>query len=133
VPFEGSSEAIGQLNPLVGIVGHRRGKLLLPTGTSFRRDLDDLHGGYQRLAMPGVPCLGAETTLHASAGGPFRIWRIGRRETIGVAGVLLQAGFQYLNPSFQCLDLRLLLLEHIEQMHDHLGHVERGLFPTGGI
>jgi hypothetical protein len=45
---------------------------------------------------------------------------------IGVAGALGHAHFERSDP-------RLLLLDDLEQLDDHLAHHERGLFPTGGI
>ena len=62
---------LGQLDHLVGIVRRRRRKLLLPTGTGLRLDLDDLRGRQQRLAMPRMSRLRAWSPLRGRGGGPL--------------------------------------------------------------
>jgi hypothetical protein len=117
---------LGQLDDLVRMVGLRFGKRPLPTGTGLRLDLDDLRRRQPRLAMAGVPWLGARSPSRARAGDPLHIRGIGQGGTIGVAGVLGQPRFQRGCPL-------LLLLDHREQMNDHLAHDERGPCPTGGV
>jgi hypothetical protein len=117
---------LGQLNHPVRMTGRRFGKLLLTAGTNFWPDLDDRRGFQPRLAMAGVPWLGARSPLRARAGDPLCIRWIGRGGTIGVLGVLGHASFEH-------RDALCLLVDHIEQMHDHLAYDERGLFPSSGI
>src|SRR5919201_2305744 len=99
---------LGQLNHLVRIVGGRRGKLLLPTGTGVRRDLDDLRRRQQDLAMPRMSRLRSWSPLRGRGNRLLRKRWIGRGGTIGVAGVLGYA-------SFECSDARFLLLDDGEQ------------------
>jgi hypothetical protein len=122
------------------VVGGRGRELRLPTSAGLRLDLDDLGGCQQRLLMAAVPWFGVGFALGASAGWPLLIRRIGRGGTIGIAGTLLHAGFklgdprlQRLDPGFQWLDGRVLLLDDLHQLQDHLAQDEGGLCPTGGI
>jgi hypothetical protein len=81
--------------------------------------------------MAAVSQVGAGFALDASAGWPLLIRRIGRGGTIGIEGALLHAGFklsdprlQRLDPGFQWLDGRVLLLDDLHQLQDHLAHDE---------
>ena len=76
--------------------------------------------------MPRMSGFCSWSPLRARGGGLFYIRGIGRRRTIGVAGVLGEASFERCDP-------RCLLLDDGEQLDDQLAYDERGLFPTGGI
>jgi hypothetical protein len=117
---------LGQLNNLVCMGGRRLGKRPLPTGIGFGHDLKDLRGQQQGLAMPRMSRLRSWSPLRGRGRRLLHKRRIGRGETIGVAGILGHASFERGDPHG-------LLLDDGEQLDDYLAHDQGALFPTGGI
>jgi hypothetical protein len=66
-------------------------------------------------------------------GCPFLIRRIGGGGTIGIAGTLLQAGFEFGDLRLQRLAPGFQLLDDLKQLQDQLAHDRRGLLPLGSV